>query len=269
MFYYKYKGKLHRHTIDKCLYKVLILRYNMHNDSRILRCKTGGEFAMSAEKTTAAVKPLRCADLVGEQLRPFCRTADYRAGDTIVYAGQPIREAGFILSGSANGVSFLPSGEVMEPFRMDAEYGVIGLAELLNEQSSIQYTVAAGEQTAVLWLPLEQVRRHMLTDADCMRRYARLLTRNVGRYNLRPTMYYRSAAEKVGYYICYYCRARLAEGEQILLQHSYRQIANNLGLSTQSVYRAVRDLTAEGLLGRQGKSVCISYAQYKQLEERL
>ncbi|MBR5501977.1 MAG: Crp/Fnr family transcriptional regulator [Oscillospiraceae bacterium] len=216
-----------------------------------------------------SLQPLYCAELVSEALRPYCRKADYKAGEVIVYAGQPIHEVGFILSGSASGVSFLPSGDTMEPFRMDAEYGVIGLAELLNEQSSIQYTVAASEQTEVLYLPLEMARRHMLTDADCMRRYARLLTRNVGRYNLRPSMYYRSAAEKLCYYICYYCQARLQQGQSIVLQHSYRQIANNLGLSTQSVYRAVRDLTAEGLLGRQGRSVCISYEQYLKLEERV
>lgn len=216
----------------------------------------------------AAVAPLRCEDLVAEHLRPYCRTAEYKAGELIVYAGQPLREVGFILSGQASGVSFLPSGESLEPFRMDAEYGVIGLAELLNEQGSIQYTVQATAQTAVLFLPLEQARRHMLTDAESMRSYARLLTRNVGRYNLRPSNY-RSAADKICYYLCYYCNARLKSGETLLLQHSYRQIAANLSLSTQSVYRAMRDLTAEGLLGRQGRSVSISYEQYEQLKQRL
>lgn len=216
----------------------------------------------------AAVTPLRCEELVPAQLRGFCRTAEYKAGEHIVYAGQPLREAGFILSGEASGVSFLPNGESLEPFRMDAEYGVIGLAELLNGQSSIQYTVQATAQTAVLFLPLELARRHMLTDADCMRRYAQLLTRNVGRYNLRPSNY-RSAADKICYYLCYYCNARLAPGETLLLQRSYRQIAANLSISTQSVYRAMRDLTAEGLLGRQGRCVSISYEQYAALRQRL
>lgn len=210
-----------------------------------------------------------CCEIVPQSLRQFCREEEFRAGELLVRAGQPIHEVGFILSGSANGLSFLPSGEVLEPFWLDAEYGVLGLAELLNERPTMQFSVAAAEQTRVLFLPADIARKQLLNNASSMRSYARMLTSRVARDNLRNTIYYKSITQKFCYYLCYCYELAGAPQEGVCIRHSYRQIAAQLGLSTQSVYRASRRFTEEGLVGRRGRQLFLSRAQYAELKSRL
>lgn len=178
---------------------------------------------------------------------PRCVTAAYQSGDT-VYSDRDFRRAlGLVLSGS---VDVRRIGHTQPVLLQQLKEGsLFGAAALFSKEESYVSVLTAASATTVFFLPAEVCEELLTRHPAFAMRYIAFLSDRIRFLNRRIASLAAGGTE-----------GKLA---QYLLQNegapvpSRTQLASALGIGRASLYRALDDLSAKGLISFDGKNITV------------
>lgn len=174
-----------------------------------------------------------------------CTVEEFESGQTLYQPHRFSRKLGVLLSGSvrvtrdALVISVLSPGELF------------GAAALFNDRSDYATTLTAAAPCRVLLLEQELVSRLMDTDSRVRDNYIRYLS---GRIRFLSSKVQSLAAAGVDGKLARFLLSRLTP-EQPQLVCPATELAQRLGISRASLYRAFESLEERGLIAHKGRRV--------------
>ena len=210
----------------------------------------------------------RQIDFLTPELRAKYRRRTYKPGDILCRAGDEIRYIRFIESGSCTDALDTADGLRHSSFILDTTDGSIGLMEIFCLQRRIVSTLVALEPTVILDLPVKYVYENIMRDPSLVLKYSFILAKALLATSDREQLIHLRSPERVSYYLVHYCSSVMKDGADVTVAETYDSIGAQIGVSGKTVARRIRELEAEGLVGRKGKHITVSFAQYKKLAKQ-
>lgn len=208
-------------------------------------------------------------DLLPEALRGRCKRISYAPEETIVSEGDTIEYLYFIESGVVDGMKRYENGKDYQYFKLDKANGAIGLLEIFSRQRRIIATIVAKTPVTVLRADAAELYAYIMEDMTLLRKYTYHIAMDLYRDSGKNgQLFYQSGLERVSSYLTDYYMNNSYRQDRVIVRQSYQAIANQIGVSTRTVGRAVRCLQENGLCAHEGKSICIDRRQYEGLKGR-
>ena len=174
-----------------------------------------------------------------------CTVAEFATGQTLYQPHRFSRSLGVLLSGSVRVTRDTLVISVLSPGEL------FGAAALFNDRPDYATTLTAAAPCRVLLMEQDLISR--LMDADpCVRdNYIRYLS---GRIRFLSSKVQSLAAAGVGSKLARFLLGRLTPDEPVLTCPAV-ELAQRLGISRASLYRAFQPLEEQGLIVRKGRSL--------------
>ena len=209
-------------------------------------------------------------DLLPQELLSCCKRICYAPNDVVVNEGDLLEYIYFIESGVVDGVKRYENGKEFQYFKLDKVNGAIGLLELFSRQRTIIATIVASTKVTMLRVSAAELYACVMEDAALLRKYTYHIAKDL--YNdsgKNGQLFYKSGLERVCFYLSeYYLRNRDEQGA-VIVRQSYQSIANQIGVSTRTVGRAIRYLQQNELCGHAGKFVRIDPIQHARIQAHI
>ena len=178
--------------------------------------------------------------------------AEYKAGNELDSSGAIT----VILSGCVAVTK--RTGEKKLLMRMLTEGSVTGVASLYSDGCEAVSSLSATKNASALHIPQKVISSLIHGNGDFAERYIVFLTSRIRFLNRRIKAYTTGSAEaRVALHILMSDETHKGE---IDLGVSYTDLADMLDIGRASLYRALDDLTARGIISRQGRKIVISDA---------
>lgn len=206
-------------------------------------------------------------ELLPAQMLPRCKRIAYAPGEVIVSEGDVIEYIYFIESGIVDGMKQFESGKDYQYFKLDKVNGAIGLLELFSRQKIIIATIVAKTEVSILRADAAELYASVMDDPALLKKYAYHIA--VDLYNdsgKNGHLFYQSGLERVCFYLSGYYLTNSGGQDAVVVRQSYQTIANQIGVSSRTVGRAVRYLQQNGLCGHAGKCIRLDRRQYERMQ---
>lgn len=175
---------------------------------------------------------------------PSVTAEKFSAGETVYQPHQFRRCLGVLLSGQVRVTNKSLSVSTLKPGEL------FGAAALYNDLPDYATTLTAHDPCRILFLPQEEVDRLLGEEPLLRQNYLRYLSERIRFLSGRLQTVAQTGAEgKLAQYL-------LSSGEESV-HTSATDLAQRLGLSRASLYRAFELLEAAGLIRREGKTVFV------------
>ncbi len=195
----------------------------------------------------------RCTEEHLEKLLDGCILRVYNEGEELKsYDAKPF--LCIIIKGSALVYSKDENNDLLLRILKDGD--TFGVATLFGKSQDASVTkILAEAPTEALCIHEEAVRMLILKDGDFAMRYIDFLADRIRFLNQRiACIGAGSAEEKVCAWIDHQIPSE-CQTHMLTVSMSYTRIADTLGLSRASLYRAMDELESRGLIHREGKSI--------------
>lgn len=187
------------------------------------------------------------------------------AGTTVVFKGEPVCYAYFILLGEMQVLNENDEGKPYYWLEL-RPFTVMSDLELLAESDIYAASVGTRVETTLLRVPAAVMRECMREDIVFFRRIVLCFSKNTYRNTFqREFTVYRSGYEKVAIFLASYCAAQPALGGDIAVELTRSELAARLGLSSKTVNRSIDRLKSEGTLTVEKRKIIITPSQCAQL----
>ena len=170
-----------------------------------------------------------------------------------VYAKQKWQDyLGFVVSGKATAYSAKSSGAAI--LRSFVPGDMFGAASLYVADAEPFSYIVADQATEVLFVTRKSLELQLQKNWPLAENYIRFLAQRVAFLNRKITaLTAGSAASKLAAHIL--AQVRLNEEGQLIFCGQISKLAQSLGLSRASLYRALDSLTAGGCIKRRGREI--------------
>ena len=176
---------------------------------------------------------------------PLCTRENYQRGDVIYSPGHFRRSLGVLLEGRAR----VTKGELVVSTLERGD--LFGAAALYNRRTRYETTITALEDCAVAFFPQELVSRLMAESPAACANYIRYLSERIHFLNRKiEGLTGPGAVGKLARYL-------LANGQGGSVTCTASGLAQRLGISRASLYRAFEALENSALIVRRGKTILI------------
>jgi CRP-like cAMP-binding protein len=180
-------------------------------------------------------------------LRVHATTATYNTGDAVFRMGSPARAVFYLESGGVRLVRHGPGGE--EVLLHDARAGEF-FAEASLDSTRYHCDAIASEHTELLKVPADALRLLLDEDHDFARQWISMLARQLRAVRTRvERLSLKSAAARIQHLMLVEGHGPLCE---VTLPGTLKDLARDLGLTHEALYRTLATLTREGVIEREG-----------------
>lgn len=181
-------------------------------------------------------------------LRERCARVRYDAGATIFRSGTPARSVYYVESGAVRLVRYGRAGE--EVVLHDARAGEF-FAEASLDSARYHCDAVATEPSEVLRCPSTVLRQLLDIDREFARQWVSLLAGQLRTARTKvERLALRSAAERVRHLLVSQGRGARCE---VTLDGTLEDLARNLGLTHEALYRTLATMEREGVIERRGQ----------------
>jgi len=196
-----------------------------------------------------------CSDDLLDAAAATCELRDFSQGEELKsYTERPF--LCIISTGSAHVYAKERSSDLL--LRILREGDTFGVATLFGQTGESAITkIIAAEPTRALCMSEASVRSMILRDGDFAMRYIDFLADRIRFLNKRISCLGAGSAEDK---LCTWLLNQLPEDRELhtyTLPMSLSQLADTLGLGRASLYRALDELEARGVITRQGKTLTV------------
>jgi CRP-like cAMP-binding protein len=191
------------------------------------------------------------AEAAEELLQEGWRSLPFRKGQIIFGRGGDYGFLGLLVSGRATARS--GGGLILRTFGKGDIFGAAALFAAAAEPFCEIVAESAGE---VLLLPLAAVRRWLGSQPQAAENYIRFLAQRIAFLNRKiASLSSGGAVKRLAEHIAANCRPD--EVGRLVCAGLISKMAQSLGVSRASVYRALEELQGNGCLHREGKTIVI------------
>jgi CRP/FNR family transcriptional regulator, dissimilatory nitrate respiration regulator len=186
-----------------------------------------------------------CAGTFPPALRPSATPVSYESGATIFRAGSPTHSVFYVESGAARLLRYGRQGE--EVVLHDARPGEF-FAEASLDSARYHCDAVVSEPSLLLKVPADALRELLDLDREFARQWIALLARQLRAVRTRvERLSLKSAAERVRHLL-------VSEGRgprhEVILDGTLKDLARNLGLTHEVLYRTLAAMEREGVIER-------------------
>jgi len=191
---------------------------------------------------------------------------EYKAGSTIISAGDYPEYGYFIKSGTVQGVRQYADGNNYYYFTLNEKDGSVGLLELFSRDTESIATIIAKTDVVATRIPSDEIYKYIMNDVELLRR---CLHTTASSFYLRSgndgLLYYKRGLDRVKYFLIQYYENNNTQNSTIILKSDFQSIAHSIGISSRTVGRSMKVLKEEGFVNFHKKKFSMTYEQYKQL----
>ncbi len=207
-------------------------------------------------------------DLLPESLAPRSKRITYAPGEVVVGEGDHIEYVYFIESGVVDGMKRFENGKDYQYFKLDKVNGAIGLLELFSQQRITIATIVAKTQVSVQRVDAAELYAVVMENPALLRKYTYHIARDLYQDSGKNgRLFYQKGLERVCFYLTNYYTNNAHQKDPVIVRQSYQVIANQIGVSTRTVGRAVQHLKAAGLCDLAGKCICLHRRQFERIRD--
>lgn len=171
-------------------------------------------------------------------------------GDTIFWAGDATHSVYFVVSGAVRLVRYGRAGE--EVILHEARPGAF-FAEASLDSAHYHCDAMAGEASELLQFPSGVIRQLLQSDRAFAQEWVALLARQLRSARTRvERLSLKNASERVWHLL--YSEGRGARCE-VTVQGTLKDLARELGLTHETLYRTLATMARDGLIERQGSTL--------------
>jgi CRP/FNR family transcriptional regulator, dissimilatory nitrate respiration regulator len=186
-----------------------------------------------------------CAGTFPPALRPSATPVSYESGAIIFRAGSPTHSVFYVESGAARLLRYGRQGE--EVVLHDARPGEF-FAEASLDSARYHCDAVVSEPSLLLKVPADALRELLDLDREFARQWIALLARQLRAVRTRvERLSLKSAAERVRHLL-------VSEGRgprhEVILDGTLKDLARNLGLTHEVLYRTLAAMEREGVIER-------------------
>ena len=172
------------------------------------------------------------------------------AGVTVFHAGQPARSVYFLVSGSVRLVRYGRAGE--EVSLHEARPGEF-FAEASLDSDCYHCDAIANESSELLQFLAPAMRNHLASDVTLSREWMALLARQLRTARTRvERLSLKNVAERIRHLL--YSEGR-GDRCEVTLPGTFKELARELGLSHEALYRTLATMVREGIIEREGMTL--------------
>jgi len=180
-----------------------------------------------------------------QALRQFASTVSYEPGERIFTAGKLATAVFFIVTGS---VCLVRHGSRGEEVLLHNAHSQEFFAEASLGSSCYHCDAIASEKSMLLKMPTAALRQLLDTDSAFVQLWVALLARQLRAARARiERLSLKTASERIHHLL-------LSEGKgprcEIILSGNLKDLAHELGLSHEALYRTVSKMEREGIIER-------------------
>lgn len=196
----------------------------------------------------------------------------FDSGQTMVERGDFPAYVYFMLDGIAIGQRHYEDGNEYRYFQVDQKNGNLGLLEILGRKERYVATITCLTDVKVVKVPSALVYEVIMTHLELIRKSTFLLADDLYQRSGNDGIYYfYSGIDRVRLFIITYYdqhwhpRTKTA----LVVQMSYEEIANQVGLSVRTVGRSIKKLKESDEVLVKGKQLVVSREHYAKMKQRL
>lgn len=185
-------------------------------------------------------------------LRSSAKCVDYEAGATIFRTGSPTHSVYFVVSAAVRLIRYGRGGE--EVVLHDARVGDF-FAEASLDSARYHCDAVASTPSELLQVPASALRELLDADREFARQWVALLARQLREVRTRvERLSLKSAAERVRHLLVSEGRGPQCE---VVLTGTLKDLARNLGLTHEVLYRTLAAMERDGVIEREGTTLCL------------
>jgi len=193
-------------------------------------------------------------------------TMEFKAGSTLIYAGNYPEYSYFIKSGTVQGVRQYIDGNNYYYFTLCEKDGSVGLLELFSRSTESIATIIAKTDVIATRIPSDEIYKYIMNDTlllrRCLHTIAFSLYQSSGNNGL---LYYKRGLDRVKYFLIEYYKKNSNQNNTVILRSDFQSIAHSIGVSSRTVGRSMKVLKDKELVSIHQKKYSISFMQYKQI----
>lgn len=182
----------------------------------------------------------------------------FQPKEFIVSRGEFPKYVYFIISGKAMGIRHYSNGSEYSYFQIDSNNGSVGILEVFSRQDACVASIISITEVTALRIESAVIYDYVMQDIEMMRRCLSLIASDLYKRSGNDGIYYYlDGINRVRYYLAnYYNTQKELQGETVVVNAEYQDIANSVGISVRTVGRSIQKLRENGeIVGKNKKTI--------------
>lgn len=194
----------------------------------------------------------------------------YEPDSTIISRGDFPQYVYFLIDGVAIGLRDYEDGRDYSYFQVDKTNGNIGLLEVLSRKHKYIATITSLTKVTLIRIDSATVYELIMSNTSLLRRCSVLLAEDLyNRSGNDGIFYHFKGIDRVRYYLVRYYEMNIRPTETIQIHESYNDIANQIGVSTRTVGRSIKQLKLLKEISSPNRTLTMSREQYAQMKQNV
>ncbi len=194
----------------------------------------------------------------------------FEPNSTIVSRGDFPQHVYFLIDGVATGLRDYEDGRDYSYFQVDKTNGNIGLLEVLARKHTYIATITSLTKVTAIRVESAIIYELIMSNAVLLRRCSVLLAEDLyNRSGNDGIFYHFKGIDRVRYYLVRYYEMNKKEAETIRINDYYKEIASQIGVSTRTVGRNIKQLKNLNEISSFNRALTMSHEQYKKMKKNM
>ena len=186
----------------------------------------------------------------------------------IVHENEPVKTVYILVEGIVKGTD-LRVYQVNYDFMWFYPVEVFGAMEFLLDEKNYQTTLYTVTQCRMLKISKDQFEQWMITDINALRMQTKAMTSYLLEQCRKERLYLFMPGEDRVSLLLTYLYEKSEDGGKAVIALRRNDIAKSTALSVRTVNRTIMDMTAEGILQKEGHKLILKAEQYELLQKQL
>lgn len=176
----------------------------------------------------------------------------------------------FIKSGTALGSKNYMDGNEYNYFQIDKNNGNVGLLEMFARKDAYVATIISATEVVALRIESAIIYDYIMNNSEMLHRCVTLVAEDLyKRSGNDGIFYYLDGLNRLRHYLVNYYDAHKEEGNRIIVNAEYEDIAKNIGVSIRTVGRSIHRLKELEEIISRNKKIIITEEKHQLLMTKL
>lgn len=210
--------------------------------------------------------------VIAEFLSEFGTEMVFKPNAVIIFRGDFPTNVYFLKKGLATGLRDYEDGSDYNYFQIDESDGNIGLLEVMARKEQYIATITCVTEVTVIKVDSALIYQLIMSSPSLLRRCSVLLAEDLYNRSGNDGLFYKyNGLDRVRYYFIKYYENNTEFKRTGMLQidHYYKNIANQIGVSIRTVGRSIKKLKELGEITSVNRKITISQAQIEKMQQRI
>lgn len=197
-------------------------------------------------------------------------TLEFEPDSVIVSRGDFPHHVYFLIEGVAIGLRDYEDGKDYNYFQVDKTNGNIGLLEVLSRKKKYIASITSLTKVTLVRVDSAIVYELIMSNTSLLRRCTVLLADDLyNRSGNDGIFYHFKGIDRVRYYLVRYYEMNKKATETITINDYYKDIANQIGVSTRTVGRSMKQLKDLNEISGSDRTLTMSDEQYRKMKQNI